>query len=256
MTSQTLTRRSVLTTDDVAANVLKAPARGDLLRKVRDVHPQGDRLTDIAAAEAAVAETARMLENLTREHQQNLDRVNILRSRQELPALSAPTSAPDVREVGDETALFGRVTERGRLSTKSRISGTLRLMSGEEIRWSASTAYVDSLDPLFDGVPVEVRAARLCDGTYVLRRIQAAPRSFWTSDAQYAPYADLGPMTVMAGHLLKKQLRQHTGKCRGCHNQLPKRASCSLIDTANGTRIICRSCKQDWIDAGRPTVQA
>lgn len=257
MTTPTI-RRSLVTTDDVSETVLRAPRRGDVLRQLRSVHPQGQRINTISDAEAAVAESARMLENISREHQSNLQRLNVLRSRQNLPVFSSNSAdAPAVpgrkpRQVGAVTHLYGRVTSRGCLTAKNEIAGTLQLTSAEEIQWTASASIVDMLDLLFTGVPVEVAVALLDNGNYTLHQILPAPLSFWDSEAEYCRYAEIGPMTVMAESLVKKQLRQQHGKCQRCRQQLPKRLKCSLMDTASGPLIVCRACKQSWIDAGRP----
>ncbi|MEU8472716.1 hypothetical protein AB0F30_33365 [Streptomyces sp. NPDC029006] len=253
MTTQTLTRRSTLT-GDVPPIVLQVQDRGDILRKVRSLHPEGHRIDSIADAEAAVAETTRLLENLIREHQRQVDRLNVLRSRQGLPALPASDGHP-APQVGAEVGMIGRVTEHAPLTAKGFTIGTFRLTSDEEVRWTASASLVDALDPLFSGVPVEITAILASDGTYTLNQIKAAPMPFWESAEDYARYAEIGPVTLMTGGLLKKELRQKSGKCRLCRSQLPKWANCSLIDSSNGVRIVCRSCKQQWIDAGRPEVE-
>lgn len=233
--------------------VFQAQPRGDVLRIAHSVHPFGGRLDRIVDAEAAVAESARLLENATREYRQQVERLNLLRSRQGLPNLPESDFLL-FRQVGAELDFIGRVTERLPLTAKHSTTGTFRTTAGEEIRWTASAPYVDALEALFGGVPVEIKAALMSDGTYTLNQIKAAPRPFWESPEDYDRYAGYGPLTVMSISLVKKELRQKHGKCQQCRNQLPKRAHCSLIDTVTGPQIVCRPCKQDWIDAGRPEI--
>jgi hypothetical protein len=251
MTSQTLSRRSPLTGDDVPAIVLKAAARGDILRKVRDMHPQGQRLNDISAAEAAVAESGRLLDNLAREHQLNMDRLNVLRQRQDLTPVPVQP-LPQIATTG--TDLVGRVIRRDRLTHQNKTAGTMLLSTGDEIRWTAAASYVDALDVLFDGVPIQVTGPFLANGSLSIQSALPAPRSYWTDGEDYDAHAELGGMTVMAAGLLKKELRRTQGHdCHMCAQTISKRVHASVAYLSAGPVLVCRPCKQEWNDAGRPT---
>ncbi|MEU9578814.1 hypothetical protein [Streptomyces chilikensis] len=252
MTSQTLTRRSILTTDDTDANVLKAANQGDILRKLRNKDPQTSHLNKIAAAEAAVEETARTLSNLIQEYQQRVNRLNVLRQRHDLPLLAPEdlgTTLPDTT-----TDIVGRVIYREPLTKADKTAGTLLLISGEHIQWTASASYVDALDVLFDGVPIQVTGSFTATGSLSIQGAVPAPRSYWRDGEDYDRFAEVGPITVMAAALVKKELRQkHGNACHECGRGVGKRAKASVAYLADGPVLVCRPCKQRWIDAGRPT---
>lgn len=255
MTIETMTRPAPLTGDDVSEIALKAPARGDVLRTIRSTHPQGSRLNHISGAEAAVAESARMLENLAREHQQNLDRLNVLRQRQHLAPHPVQTTPEITASAG--TDLVGRVIDRAPLTEQNKTAGTLLLTSGDVIRWTAAASYVDALDRLFDGVPIQVSGPFLANGSLSVQSVIPAPRSYWQDGEDYDAFSELGGMTVMAAGLLKKQLRaKHGHDCQTCGQQIVKRVNASVAYLAAGPVLFCRPCKQSWIDAGRPAVSS
>jgi hypothetical protein len=251
MTSQTLSRRSPLTGDDVPQIVLQAPSRGDVLRKVRDMHPQSRHITDISVAEAAVAESARLLDNMAREHQANLDRLNKLRRRQNVTPVPEPLVAKTTAKGCD---LIGRVTRRDPLTSKNKTAGTLLLETGEAVRWTAAASYVDALDVLFDGTPVQLAGQFQDNGTFTVHHALPAPRPYWHDDENYDAFAEVGALTVMSAGALKKDLRQQNGHgCQKCGQQIVKRVNASVAYLGTGPVLMCRPCKQDWIDAGRPS---
>jgi len=234
--------------------VLKAQRRGDILRIRRNLHPGADRTNAIADAEAAVAQSAQMLENLTREHQGNLDRLNALRKRQSLTPSASPV--PTIRAPFDEslTVLIGRVTRRAPLTHDSKTSGELVTTGGDTIRWTAASNYVDALDVLFDGAPIQIAGTHLGTGAFSIQGVLPAPRPFWKDDEDYAALAEAGPINVMSAAVLKKRLRrEHGHACQACKQELVKRVHCSIADLPTGPVLVCRPCKQRWNDAGRPS---
>lgn len=236
---------------DAAPHALKAQPYGDVLRVVRSMHPQASRLDLIIDAEAAVAESARLLENLVRTHQQNVDRLNMLRQRHQL----APHPVPEPVKVAVATGgdLIGRVIDRDPLTDSSKTTGTLLLPSGDEIRWTAAASYVDALDVLFNGLPIQAAGVFADDDSFSIQGVTPAPRPYWRDDEDYAEYADLGGMTVMATGLLKKDLREaHGDDCHQCTRTIRKSVKAAVVYLSEGPVLFCRPCKQEWNDAGRP----
>ena len=112
---------------------------------------------------------------------------------------------------------------------------------------------MDALGALFDGVPVEVAGALTNGRSITIKEILPAPRQYWPSSEAYDAHADLGPMTVMSESLLKRDLlRKYGSRCESCGKWLTKAKNASIGENADGTHsLLCRPCKQDWMDAER-----
>lgn len=237
-------------------NVLKAPANGDLLRVLRSVHPQEGILNRIVDAEAAVAESSRLLENAAREHHTNLTRLNVLRSRAGLTTTDVP-SVEQLAAVSVHIKLIGRVIQRENLTQLTKTSGILAV-DGERIPWMASANYVDALEPLFDGVPIAVSGVMKDGGILSIQEVKPAPRDMWEvheADA-YTRLYRYGQSTVIRIKNLKKILMgQHDHRCQACGYGFPKAAQAAIAEQADGTHtLLCRPCKEDWKAAGRPAL--
>lgn len=234
------------TQTDAPQIVLKAQHTGDVLRIARSVHPQSHRLDSILDAEAAVAESARLLENVSREHLRNLTRLNVLRQRANLNTIAVPE--PVEITAPEDTSLVGRVVRRERLTSLNKTSGIILLDSGEEVAWTAAASYVDALDALFNGIPVQVTGPFLSDGSLSIQGAMPAPRAYWRTGEDFEAVADLGGMTVMAAGLLKKDLaKEHGWACQVCGHLFTKLTQASIADLVNDRpALVCRPCKEDW----------
>ncbi|WP_331723441.1 hypothetical protein [Streptomyces atratus] len=234
--------------------VLKAQPTGDVLRIARSVHPI-DSIEKITAAETAVSESARCLEISARRHHRNLTRLAVLRQRAGLDAQPVPT-VEDLATPNVPAGWFaGRVIRRERLTEDSNTLGKLKLASGQVIDWKAGSFYVDTLEPLFNGVPVVVTGVFSGNGLYSIQEIKAAPPSYWPADELdgYDEVAALGGATISrVSNARAGLMAQHKSRCQDCTRHLSKPSKASLIKVATGYRLVCRPCKQQWIDAGRP----
>lgn len=219
-------------------------------------------MTAVSAAEQAVALSEQALNDAAATHRRNLARLAQARKEMGVPTFTK-VPAVEVLAAGHPTIqgrLIGRVTMRDRLTDDSKTSGVLRLESGDTIKWTAGSAYVDALDTLFNGVPISVRGPLAADGTLSIQEVQPAPREFWHDAEDYDTAAGFGPMTVMVLSLLKRDLiAAHGARCQQCRKGFCKPKKASVAEHADGTRtLLCRPCKEDWNAAGRPaaTVQA
>lgn len=239
---------------------LQARPHGDRLR-VSLKRMSARAITAVSAAEQAVTLSKQALDDAAATHRRNL--VRLAQARKEMGVSSAgQVKVPS----GDLLAathpalpsrLIGRVIRRDRLTDDSKTAGTLRLESGETVKWTAGAAYVDALQVLFDGAPISLNGLLMDDGTISIQEVQPAPREFWHDDEDYATAAQLGPMTVMSVALLKRDLMNARGaRCEQCGKGISKPKKASVAEHADGTRLVCRPCKQRWIDAGRPAVSA
>lgn len=215
------------------------------------------RLNSVTDAEQAVALSERALYDAAATHQRNLARLARARKEMGVPTLDKVPSA-EVLAAGHASLsgrLIGRVIRRDRLTDDSKTAGTLRLESGETVKWTAGSAYVDALDVLFDGAPISLRGPLMDDGTLSIMEVQPAPREFWHDAEDYETAAQLGPMTVMAISLLKRDLiAAHGAHCKKCGKGFSKPKKASVAEHADGTHtLLCRPCKEDWNAAGRPS---
>lgn len=257
----------------IPASVYAVDQRGDILRRVRGLHPRQDALEFLASAEAAAETSSLLLENAHRQHQDNLDRVDRARKALLLATFTrqdvCPEPVPFVATgtlPGEMTApyrmvdgrLFGRIVDRDRLTDDSKTAGTLRLDSGETLRWTAGAAYVDALDVLFNGVPISLRGPFIDDGSISIQEVQPAPREHWADTEDYELAAGLGPMTVMSIAFLKRDLMAARGpRCEQCSKAISKPKKASIAEHSNGTHtLLCRPCKDDWNRDGRPVSDA
>ncbi len=231
---------------EAAPHALQAQSYGDRLRVVRSLLPNGGRLNRIVDAEAAVAESSRLLENAAREHVANLSRLNVLRQREKLALLPVPSVAELTAAAGAD--LVGRVTKRDRLTHLTKTGGQLELVSGEVVTWTAAASYVDALDVLFDGVPIIVTGPFLNDGSLSIQSVLPAPRSYWRDGEDFQDAEDLGAMTVMVASMLKKDLaKKHGSACQVCGHSFSNLTQAAIADLVNGApALVCRPCKEDW----------
>lgn len=239
---------------DAPQHVLQAQPTGDRLRVARGMHPQSSRLDRIADAEAAVAESANVLYAAAQIHHRKLTRLAVLRQRAGLPA--QPVPAVDILATPDVPFgwFAGRIVERQPLTQDSKTFGKLETASGHVLEWIAGSFYVDMLEPLFTGVPVIVTGV-FRNETFSIQEIKAAPATYWTPGERdsYTALSRLGGSTVTrASNVRAELMTQHQALCQDCGGQLTKPSKASLIQHADGYRLVCRPCKQVWIDAGRP----
>lgn len=219
-------------------------------------------MTAVSAAEQAAAMSEQALNDAATTHQRNLTRLAQARKAMGVPTLGKIPPA-EVLAAGHPTIqgrLIGRVILRDRLTDDSKTSGVLRLTSGDTVKWTAGSAYVDALDVLFNGAPISVRGPIAADGTLSIQEVQHAPREYWHDAEDYELAAEQGPMTVMVISLLKRDLiAAHGARCQQCRKGLSKPKKASVAEHADGTHtLLCRPCKEDWNAAGRPaaTVKA
>ncbi|MCA1223706.1 hypothetical protein [Streptomyces sp. 8L] len=246
---------------------------GEILNRKR---PDQSHVANIATAEAAARRTAQELENLTREYNQTLARLNRARIAASLSATelvekpvvdlakqvlaqNVPVSKKfTVRPVF--TDILGRVTSRGRLTDLKKVSGTFQLRTGESISWVAATTYVDYLEDLFEGVPVVARAALRPDGKYVFQAVAPATREEWGSaDAGTVGFVSFSQgvtEVIKERRSRRKQLCREFGMaCMQCQVDALKGSLLSAAVDAEGVQaLLCRSCKEDWRVAGRPSL--
>ncbi|MFF7335422.1 hypothetical protein [Streptomyces sp. NPDC008150] len=239
------------------------------------------RLGMVAVAEAAVLRTARELDNLTREYNQALTRLNQARTALSLPS-SPCKEQPDLdwvaaaekevqalqvvvskkfTEQPQYVTLLGRVTSRHRLTDLTKVRGTFTLHpSGEQIEWVTSATFVDILDDLFEGAATVANAAQRPDGVWVFQGVAAATPQQWGTGADQVRFASLdGPawFVIAARKDLRRALvREHGPACMQCHRAFSQHSLLSVaIDQDGDTALMCRSCKEDWRTAGRPAVR-
>lgn len=257
--------------------VFTAPERGDVLRRVRSLHPRSEALTFLADAEAAAKLSELLLENAYRQHQDCLDRVRRAREAMTLnpvvrsvpvPAPTLFMASPDaghmqvsrpVATAGDQgERLLGRITDRQRLTNLTKTAGKLRLESGEIVAWTAGSAYVDCLEDLFNGAPISFRGPVMPDGSISIQEVLPAPRAYWASDLDYEAGSELGAMTVLVESMMKRDLIKTRGNaCQSCGHVFNKPKQASIAKHTDETlTLVCRPCKENWRDAGRPTLTA
>lgn len=246
---------------EAPTNVLKAPENGDVLRIARSVHPTSVRVGLISDVEAAVAESAARLERAARHHQRQLSRLAVLRHRAGLD--TSPVLSVDelIQPNVPDNWLVGRIVEREPLTMESKTSGKLLLVTGQILNWTAGAHYVDTLDQLFDGVPVMftgiVKHTQDNDVVYCIGCIKPAPPEFWPASQMddYQAATECNASLIEQHSNARKTLReQHGSRCLDCKQYLSKPSKASLIPHDTGYRLVCRPCKQAWIDAGRPVL--
>lgn len=238
---------------------LQARPYGDRLRISLKRMPAG-RINAVSAAEQAVALSEQALYDAAATHQRNLARLARARKEMGVPTLDKVPSV-EVLAAGHASLsgrLIGRVIRRDRLTDDSKTAGTLRLESGETVKWTAGSAYVDALDVLFDGAPISLRGPLMGDGTLSIMEVQPADREYWADGEDYETAAQLGPMTVMAISLLKRDLMAARGaRCEKCGKGFSKPKKASVAEHQDGTHtLLCRPCKENWNRAGRPSALA
>lgn len=235
---------------------LEARRHGDRLRVSLKRMPS-PRVSNVSGAEQAAAMSEQALNDAAMAHQRNLAR--LARARVQIGVASTgDTAVPTVDEMVMPhrtlpDLLIGWVTSRDRLTDDSKTAGTLRLECGETLKWTASSAYVDALDVLFDGAPISVRGPLMGDGWISIQEVQPAAREYWRDTEDYAAASVLGPMTVMVTSVMKRDLMAaHGSSCQSCGKAIGKPKKASIAELEDGTRLVCRPCKQAWVDAGRP----
>ncbi|MFD7855170.1 hypothetical protein ACFV6B_12915 [Streptomyces microflavus] len=233
------------------------------------------RMNPILSAEAAVAQTALLLENLTREHEENLDRLNRARTLLGLDTVPQPTATPEpapaapLASAQPKTTLpphqanthptytdhAGRITSRARLTTLTKTTGFFRTATGDTWRWVASATYVDLLEELFAGAPVVATLFDRGDGFVVIQAVRPATRQDWDTDEfDFNEHAGLGQATVTHRQGMKKILAKQNGLiCASCDSNLGKHAQATIAaEPLKPPVLMCRPCKEDWRDAQTP----
>lgn len=218
--------------------------------------PTNDVITEISILEQRVAESGRRLETAAQRHHRYVSRLAVLRQHIGLTAQPVPeVEALATADIPDGW-FAGRIIRRERLTADSKTGGSIRLAAGRTVEWTAGAFYVDTLEPLFSGLPVIV-TGKFKDRVLSISAIKPAPLSYWNDDerSQYetaqgydSPYIQriVNARTALMTH--------YKSRCRDCSEQMSKPSKASLIRHANGYRLVCRPCKQAWIDAGRPPV--
>ncbi|MFD9721106.1 hypothetical protein [Streptomyces sp. NPDC059076] len=219
-----------------------------------------DPVLRVVEAEEAAALSLLHLENLHREHERALERLN--RARADLGLVPADFRAPRPAPVAEPTAevqppkqhkqhitFVGRVTHTDWLTNSARTNGTLTLACGSPIRWVGRAPYVDALEELFSGIPVVMGGETRADGLFGLNQICYATRNDWNvEDAA----DDHGRMAVQELYnrvtRQKKQLAKEFGwVCIHCACELAGAAESSLAEPADGPALLlCRPCKVRW----------
>ncbi|WP_331719521.1 hypothetical protein OG693_39595 (plasmid) [Streptomyces sp. NBC_01259] len=225
------------------AIVTKAPP-GDILRKVQSLRPTQRHLSTLVAAERAAAASAQALTEARVAHQQSLIRLNHART-----FLADPTSRTAPVTVVSPGEYIGWVINRERLTGLNKTSGTLALTTGTYLHWTAGASYVDTLEPLFNGVPVLARGPLNADGVLSIQKISAAPREHWTElDGNYDQLAGLGQGTVNDISALRMRLIEAYGSsCMECGQQFLKATQASVAEVSETEALLlCRPCKEDW----------
>ncbi|MGW2844664.1 hypothetical protein [Streptomyces sp. NPDC001274] len=257
-----------------AATVYQAHGREHLRRREMvstDLKP----ILRVGDAEAAVARTALLLENLTREHEANLHRLDRARELLGLTPASHALTTPPVSQPAEDTVEPAveisktasapsplrfdappkyiekacRVLSRNRLTLLTKTTGILELASGDVRQWVASAAYVDALEELFDGAPVVATMVERADGFVIVQAVRPATRADWDTDRfDFTAYAQFGQHIVTERRQLKKRLaKEHGLLCSVCGYKLLKYANASLAKSTEGSpSLVCRPCKEDW----------
>lgn len=218
--------------------------------------PANDFISEIAALELSVARSGRRLEQAARLHHRDLARLAILRDRVGLSSQPVP-EVGDLATAGIPDGWYaGRIVRRERLTASSKTQGSIRLSAGLTVEWTAGSFYVDTFEPLFNNVPVIVTGT-FKDRVLSVSVIRPAPLSYW-NDSEAARYEHVtGYDSRYMQRIVNARtglLAQHKNACQDCSGTFTKPSKASLIRHANGYRLVCRPCKQAWIDAGRPAV--
>lgn len=246
---------------EAPAHVLKAYPRGDRLRTRLARLPRQERLADLASAEEAAARTQLLLDNLAREHEANLARVQEARDAlrltppAEAPAVQAPAGAADPAQPQPEhITLLGRVVRRDPFTALTKATGHLELAGGGLLRWKASAAYVDTLDDLFGGAPLVV-TAHMPDpaGRVVIQAVRPASEDEWpgsTEGLRFVSYTQQVPEVVAGRTHAKKKLAAARGlRCEKCATELANHRQASVLNRESGPLLMCRPCKQTAMEA-------
>lgn len=253
-----------------AALAFEVQSSGDILRRVRSLHPSQDALKTLTDAEAAAATSGLLLENAYRQHQENLDRVDLARQamllnptqhtaicpepapflpsaltekKPQIPAsddLQVVKSAPGHPDLLEGLARIDRVG----MFEASKASGMLTMANGRPLRWAGAASYVDALNPLFHGAPVVVRGFFDDHDRFVLTLIRAASRDEWdVPDAGQEELMLLGQDTVSAAAQLRKRLiRLYGPTCQSCEASVSKATAAAAQDGERIT-LLCHLCK-------------
>jgi hypothetical protein len=225
-------------------------------RTLTVAQPTNDFITQIAELEVRVADSARRLDRAAKMHHRDLTRLNVLRNRIGLSTKPVP-EVGDLATAGIPDGWFaGRIIRRERLTADSKTEGSIGLSAGLAIEWTAGSFYVDTLEPLFSGLPVIVTGT-FKDRVLSISAIKPAPLSYWHDDElpQYEAARGYDAQYITRICNARKSLMdQHDSRCQDCQGGLSKPSKAALIKHANGYRLVCRPCKQLWIDAGRPAV--
>jgi hypothetical protein len=218
--------------------------------------PTNDFVTQISELELTVERSARRLDRAAKLHHRDLARLAVLRHRIGLDVKPVPPVG-DLTTAGVPEGWFmGRIIRRERLTNSSKTEGSIVLSAGLAIEWTAGSFYVDTLEPLFSGLPVIVTGT-FKDRVLSIAEIRPAPLTYWNDDeiGQYET-----ALTYDSRHIQRVSdaraglLAQHKNRCQDCAGELSKPSRASLIRHPRGWRLVCRPCKQTWIDAGRPAV--
>lgn len=224
-------------------------------RTLTAAQPTNDFITEIATLERRVAESARHLDRAAKFHHRDLTRLSVLRNRIGLSTKPVPPIG-DLTTAGiPEGWYMGRVIRRERLTADSKTGGSINLAAGLNIEWTAGSFYVDTLEPLFSGLPVIVTGT-FKDRVLSIAEIRPAPETYWREDEMVQFQTARGYDSRHIQRISDARaglLAQHKNRCQDCAGELSKPSKASLIRHDNGYRLVCRPCKQAWIDAGRPT---
>lgn len=256
-----------------AEDVFAAVQRGDVLRRVRRLHPSQEAVKNIADAEAAAELSALLLENAYRQHQDNLARVNQARQALVLEAVVRPPVCPEpspfepagvslaklnppvpaptgelkvVKTNQHQPDLLEGLARIDRVTpmSSSKSEGTLTMASGQSIRWTCVASYTDALAPLFAQVPVVVRGFLADDNHFSLTLIRAAAREEWdVPDAGRDDLMLLNQDTVtMAASVRKQLIRLHGPTCQACGETVNKSSAAAFQDQ-DRLLLLCHLCK-------------
>jgi hypothetical protein len=258
-------------TTAVPESVFTVTQRGDILRRVRSLHPRQDALKNLADAEAAADTSGLLLENAYRHHQRNLERVDqarqqFLLTEMEHPEVcptpvpfvpagisldKKPTPAPadDLRVIKshpDQPDLLEGLARITRVTpvSDSKTSGMLALACGRTVRWTCASSYVDALAPLFAQVPVVVRGFFTDKDHFCLTLVRAASREEWdVDDAGNDELMLLGQDAVTeAARIRKNLIRLYGPACQDCGSAVTKSSAAAFRD-GDRTDLLCHPCK-------------
>lgn len=225
-------------------------------RTLRAEQPTNDFITEISILENRVTESAGRLDRAAKLHHRDLSRLSVLRNRLGLSTQPVPPIKDLTAAVVSEGWYMGRVIRRERLTADSKTEGSIALSAGLVIEWTAGSFYVDTIEPLFSGLPVVVTGT-FRDRVLSIAAIKPAPLTYW-DDAELPQYETAnGCDAAYVQRIVNARnglMAQHKNRCQDCGNGLSKASKASLIKHARGYRLVCRPCKQTWIDAGRPQV--